>query len=254
MVPVTYYVYSVPSEVIGKEEWLRWWVSVWPWSKMLMWSVCLVLGHFYVSGITESRKNPFARRGGNYSSYIKFLIAMPFVFFIGPIRTLIGPEDGSQTKAFVYNYFGFFLFYLVGLQFTYLDYFVYLRYAGDKFGTPSLWKDYTIGEILLFVPIVLGIVGLIAWHMYLIISHGLIIQYLVFYGVLLLFFLIPTIILRKTHHLHVHHYGIFGSLIPFAAFPTFLSLMCLGILTGIYVEGIGRWGMGGFWGKGVRKL
>eukprot|EP00026_Physarum_polycephalum_P007555 Phypoly_transcript_07618.p1 GENE.Phypoly_transcript_07618~~Phypoly_transcript_07618.p1 ORF type:complete len:443 (+),score=33.17 Phypoly_transcript_07618:147-1475(+) len=261
IIPVVYFSDKIPSTVMVTDP--NWkdndviyddWLQSFPWSTLVIWCITLILGFIYVANVTESRKNPFANQG-RYVTFTKFLVALPIVFVFGPARTLFEPEEvNNPTKQFLANYFGFTIPFFIGLQFTYLDHILFLRYMGDKFGTPSLWKTYTFKELSVMIPIVLAISAAVFWHVYLVITSKLIVIYAIFYSIVATFFLLPTYLLRKTHYLHVHHYAIFGSLIPLAAFPNIFSMICLGLLSGIYVEGISRWSMGWFWYRGERRL
>jgi len=178
---------------------------------------------------------------------------------LGPIRTLSGPDDPEhvvlpQLHAFFYNYFGFLLSYFIGLQFTYLDSIMFLRRVGDKIGTPSLWKTYKVTEVLCLFPILGSVLSVVALHIFFIISYPLWKEYIVCYGVFLGGLVLITLILRKTHYLHMHHYFIFGTLIPLAAFSHPVSVVALGLVAGIYTEGAARWGYDPLWIKGERHL
>jgi len=206
-----------------------------------------------IRSVTEQRRNPFKSRFDEYQCFLRLMLKAPFVFLCGPVRSLRGPTDSDQTHAFLYNAV-FLVFFFVGLQFTYLDSIMLFRRAGDKFGTPSLWKTYTSTELALIIPIIISILGCIAYQLYLIVLFGLVIWYAVFYGIVLFVLIVPTVILRKTYYLHMHHYAIFGLLIPFFAFPNFFSLSWLGVVSGVYVEGISRWGMAKWWYPGAQRV
>lgn len=46
----------------------------------------------------------------------------------------------------------------------------------------------------------------------------------------------------------------FGCMIPLTGFQTILSLISLGAVSGIAVEGVSRWSMGFLWYRGERVL
>jgi len=129
----------------------------------------------------------------------------------------------------------------------------FFRSAGDKFGTPSLWKTYTQKELLLIFPLISLIVGCVAYQLYLIYLFRLVVWYMVLYGIVFMALVVPTIIFRNTYYLHMHHYAIFGLLIPFFGFPNIFSLVWLGLVSGVFVEGISRWGMARCWYPGAQR-
>jgi len=254
LLPLTYFSYHLPSIVLFRRNgtYAGDWIHVWPWSTFVVWVACMIAGYSFVAYVTENRSNPFKSRVDTYKCFLLLVFTAPFVFLCGPVRGLREPSTTSHLRAFFYDSL-FVAFYFVGLQFTYLDSIMLFRRAGDKFGTPSLWKTYTKTELAVIVPIILSMMGVVAWHLYLIFEDSLVVWYSIFYGVVLLAMVLPTVIFRKTHHLHMHHYGIFGLLIPFFAFPNAFSMACLGVVSGVYVEGIGRWGMSWFWYPGAQR-
>jgi len=229
------------------------WIQEWPWSTFVVWVVCMMAGYTFVACITEQRTNPFKSRFDKYQCFVALIAKSPLVYVCGPVRALRGPAGpDTQLHTFTFNAV-FVIFFFLGLQFTYLDSIMIFRKAGDKFGSPSLWKTYTRSELLFIFPIILLVVGCVAYHISLIVIHKLYIWFSVFYGIIFLAILMPTLLLRKTHYLHFHHYAIFGLLIPFFAFPNIFSLAWLGIVSGIYVEGISRWGMAWLWYPGAQR-
>jgi len=258
LLPITFGAFLIPSAILFRGDYVAtatyWddWIQVWPWSTFVVWVACMVAGYSFVAYVTEKRQNPFKSRFDKYQCFLRLIVKAPLVYLCGPVRSLYGPTNTDHLPAFLFNSL-FLLFFFVGLQFTYLDSVTLFRRAGDKFGTPSLWRTYTRTELALIIPIIFGIVGCIAWQLYLIWLYTLIVWYSVFYGIVFLALILPTIIFRKTHHLHLHHYAIFGLLIPFFAFQNPFSLACLGVVTGVYVEGVSRWGMAWFWYPGAQR-
>lgn len=241
------------------------WAQVWPLSTFIIFFLAMVAGFSFVARITEKRANPFKCRSDTYTHVTRLMISVPIVYLLGPIRALYyvssdndddddisSPHHSSRLAAISFNILFLFSFF-VGIQFTYLDYIMMFRTAGDKFGSPSLWKTYTKRELMLIIPLALGILLVVAFQVYLISVQGLLVWYGVFYLLVTLGLVVPTVILRKSYYLHLHHYVIFGILIPFFAFPYKISVIFLGLMTGIYVEGIARWGMSGIWYPGAQR-
>ncbi|EFA84134.1 hypothetical protein PPL_03207 [Heterostelium album PN500] len=257
MIPVCYISYLFPSTHLGDEQVYEYWYFNFQWSKYFLWMTSIVLGFAYVAVVTEKRNYPFHCRYKRHRDFVQLLILASLMFIISPSRTLMGPNDlepHSIHISFVYNYFSFVIPYLLGLHYTYLDYNLFLRSVGDKFGTPSLWYTYKPKEIMTIIPIILFIVTLIVWHVYLIIADNLWEYFLIAYSIFFVILIGVSWIVRKTYYLHMHHYFIFGSMIPLSGFQNPLSSFSMGVITGITVEGVSRWSMGWLWYKGVRVL
>jgi len=137
----------------------------------------------------------------------------------------------------------------LGVNFTYLDHITYLKNVGDKFVVPSRWKTYTKSEVLGLILALILVFAIIIYNIYLMVISGLIVIYGCIFGCLLLFLVIIGILIRKNHDLHLHHYFLFGILIPFTRFLNPISSISQGILSGIFIEGIARWKMAKLWQK-----
>ncbi|EGG20035.1 hypothetical protein DFA_07151 [Cavenderia fasciculata] len=283
-IPVCYFSYYLPSIYLGSSDALVYWDYNFQWSKYILWISSIILGFSYVSLVTEARSYPFHCRYQRHRDFFQLLFAVSLLYLIAPSRTLMGPSDGTTIQersgssssqetitpgqpvnhnqktiyeAFVFNYFSFIIPFVVALHYTYLDHNLFLRSVGDKFGTPSLWKTYTFKEVIVIIPIVLFIISLVVWHVFLIIKDHLWIYYLIAYGLFFGILISVSCAIHKNYYLHLHHYFIFGSLIPFATFNNPLTSISLGLISGITVEGCARWSMGWIWYRapdGVRIL
>lgn len=91
--------------------------------------------------------------------------------------------------------------------------------------------------LAIVLPTVLGIVLSQAWHIR---QGGLMPRYLKIYGTMALIILIlaPLPGLR----LRIHHYILAILLMPGTAFPTRPSLLYQGLLLGLFINGVARWG------------
>ncbi|KAK5574838.1 hypothetical protein RB653_010092 [Dictyostelium firmibasis] len=285
--PIVYFTYYIPnttfspfesgvsgSNSIPKEDtnefWKYWYYNI-AWSKYALWMICIVCGFAYVSMITEKRSVPFHCRYKRHRDFFQLLFVGTIWFAIGgPSRALLGKNDViiglddhitkntthgfSAEESFFYNYFGFFIPFLLGLHFTYLDRNLFLRSAGDKFGTPSLWRTFKPLEIIALCPIILFILTMAAIHIYLIIEDHLWEYFAIAYGLFFFIMIGVSWLIRSTYYLHIHHYFMFGCMIPLTGFQTILSLISLGAVSGIAVEGVSRWSMGFLWYRGERVL
>ncbi|EGC33333.1 hypothetical protein DICPUDRAFT_154633 [Dictyostelium purpureum] len=271
-VPIVYFSYYIPNlKMDHNEEVYKYWYYNIPFSKYALWMFCVIGGFAYVSVITEKRSVPFHCRYKRHRDFFQLLFAASLWFAIGgPSRALFGrndyivglddhitknTQDGySAAESFFYNYFAFFLSFLLGLHFTYLDRNLFLRSMGDKFGTPMLWKTFKASELMALIPVLLFILAMAALHIYLIIQDKLWEYFAIAYSIFFAVLIGVSLVFRKTHYLHMHHYFIFGSLVPLTGFQTVLSLISLGAVSGIAVEGVSRWSMGWLWYRGSRVL
>ncbi|KYQ99653.1 hypothetical protein DLAC_03590 [Tieghemostelium lacteum] len=258
-IPLVYVLYYLPSLSMGDSEVVAYWYYHFQFSKFTLWLVSISIGFAYVAMVTEGRSYPFHCRYKRSRDFFQLLLAVAILYMIGPSRTLMGPNDSLKSlnsigKCFLYNYFSYCIPYVLGLHYTYLDKIQLLQLAGDKFGTPSLWNTFKLKELVIIVPVVIFILALVVYHCYLLVIDHLWWYFLIAYFIYFFILFFITWLLRKTHYLHMHHYFIFGSLIPFSAFQTVLSSISLGLLAGIMTEGVSRWSMGFFWYRGARTL
>ena len=65
----------------------------------------------------------------------------------------------------------------------------------------------------------------------------------------LLFFTLPTIVLRKSHDLHIHHTNIGMFCAVLLGYQNFIVTFLHGVSNGVMIEGGARWGYDPIWEK-----
>lgn len=181
------------------------------------------------------------------------------LFVCAPIRTIaaIGdrtdlnlivpnwPTPNSSVLIFVYNYFCYVVPFLVGCNYFFLDRIPTLNRMFYKLTWPPFVSMYRGSDWLVLGGIILLAASLVSVHLYLMIADELFL--LVYYGPALVGLIgalvSMTYVLRRSHHLHLHHYFIFGVLLACTPFQNPITAMTQALLLGVYVEGIATWGM-----------
>jgi hypothetical protein len=145
------------------------------------------------------------------------------------------------------NYFFFILPFILGLNFTYLDYIPELQ----KF-TLS-WKDmknWGLDLWALFVALCLFILFTILFLFYSLIHTSLIRFgiYVFFLGSLIVYVFIRNKKEEKNNkHFHLHHYALMLILNWFLGIHHDYFVILLGVFSGIMIEGSCRWGVSSCW-------
>lgn len=73
--------------------------------------------------------------------------------------------------------------------------------------------------------------------------------YILWFFIIILFFVVVTLALRKTHHIHVHHYTIGMVLILLIGYQSVPAALIMGFCNGMMIEGGSRWGYDPVWVK-----
>lgn len=71
--------------------------------------------------------------------------------------------------------------------------------------------------------------------------------YVLWFVIIILFFVVVTLALRKTHHIHVHHYTIGMVLIVLVGYQSVPAALIMGFCNGMMIEGGSRWGYDPIW-------
>ena len=162
-----------------------------------------LIGISYVNVVTlkNHRRNPFHNCFRNYNSTVTtFFLTTPFLFMISSIQMLKSKKDKcskysnlldcqySDLDVFYYNYFIWTTSFFLGLNFSHLDHGVVQNFSlnPDRMkGWPTeLWV--LLGAL---IGLIFGILGFLFWN-YIIFNIWWI--YLVFIGVLVLYFAISN--------------------------------------------------------------
>ena len=73
--------------------------------------------------------------------------------------------------------------------------------------------------------------------------------YLIWFAIIVLFFVLVTLALKKTHHIHVHHYTIGMVLVVLIGYQSIPAALMMGFCNGMMIEGGSRWGYDPIWIK-----
>jgi len=213
-------------------------------SKLSLWLALNLVGFAYVSGVTE-RRCPLLSRYGNFSEVVKLLALAPFLYVVGPAATLASRQHYSAADAFVFNYGFYTCPYLLGLNWTHFQRLPFLRGVSLS---PSGLGDMAKSWKAIAIALCLGIfiVGAVVYHVLLIVRSSAGLLYAGFATFLVLSIAGVTRWLHATHELHLHHFFTCCVMIPFTTFHTPASAVCQGLLAGVYIEGVARFGMGYF--------
>jgi hypothetical protein len=149
----------------------------------------------------------------------------------------------SDLNCIVFNFIWWVLFYCLGLQFTHFD-----KGPLRNFSlTPAKIRLWPTFKWVMFSFIFVMFLLTLGFCMYVYIVTGTEWFYLGVLVAMVLVFTLPTVIFRKTHHLHLHHYtcGMLGLLL--LGYQNWLFALVHGFANGVMVEGGSRWGYDPIW-------
>lgn len=223
----------LPPSDSAPQPWSSWgYPSLWwPASAALALLVALPGGFVYVAVVTERRRGACPLRGRHGGFYD---IAYATVW--GAVMWALTPWSVvPELLAFALAWA---LPFVVGLQFTYLDVpamqGIVLRADAVKTWGPVQWIAVCLATALISVGVVYHVVEYSA--------EGRLLGYAAALAACVALLLLLLWLTRRTHNFHGHHYWLFGSMIPFVATPHPVSTAVHGLLCGIALEGIARWG------------
>ncbi len=232
-------------------------VSSQSWGAWLHFLWMVVLGVFYVNSVTERRPSVITDRWGTFSNFRKIVGGSALLWWLGPAYTLSEdmcmsaslPLDESYLHVFTHGVVfrslcSFFIPFLLGLHWTYLDHNPVLGQiecsrAGFSRMTASAWVVLTVAFIICLTAVVANVY-------FISVQAGTPVIYVVA-GYALAFLFVATAAVafvryRQSHHVHLHHYQIFYLLMPLCtARDNYFSAACQGVCMGIAVEGSSRW-------------
>lgn len=211
-------------------------------SRLALWLTSLFAGFLYVSGFVNGRENPLLSRDGNYVALTELLLVGAVLYLLGPRKAFM-PWGSAPRAEVLRNYLLFLVPLAVGLQFYYgqrIDAINYsltarsLSHAG-----PAAW--------IVIAALCLALAGLCAWNIWLARREGYALAYAGTLVAALSAIPVVTFLLRDSHYLHIHHYNVFGFFLPWLRFRHPVTLVALGLCTGIFIEGVTTWGMDAMW-------
>jgi len=211
-------------------------------ARLYLWCLLLALGFAYVAGVLCDRANPFHSRLGGYGEIAKLLVSAPFLYVLGPRSRLTQPHQDWYTALKWYG-LGYVLPFFIALHFFYLQSISVVNYS-------LTWSDlsrmHPIGRGV-FLGVALLITLLAAYHIRLARQAGIAAPYTLSFVAMIVLIALATWLLRDRYYVHLHHYFVFGVLIPWARFRNPVSVVCQAVCLGIYVEGVAEWGMVSIW-------
>jgi uncharacterized membrane protein YfcA len=96
------------------------------------------------------------------------------------------------------------------------------------------------------VVIVLAVLG---YLMAVYILDRYIYWYIIWFVIIIVFFVVVTVAVKKTHHIHVHHYTIGMVLVVLIGYQSIPAALIMGFCNGMMIEGGSRWGYDPIWVK-----
>eukprot|EP00808_Paulinella_micropora_P018995 g8054.t1 len=217
----------------------------------------VVSGYLYVSAITLRRPDYFSSRYMNNFQFWLLLCFSTLLYYTGPQACLqllpFCPPSGHfpayhGRSSALWEFLCYLLLpYHLGLQFTYLDNVRLLQSLGCKVPIPSRWTQLTRQELVVVFVTTLVVCGLVWHHVQLISFNPFYLEQfytlLTCYAVFFLAVLMLAWRRKKSHNLHFHHYLLGLLPTPLFRFPAPLTLCCLGVALGVWVEGVACWGL-----------
>lgn len=211
-------------------------------ARFYFWTFVLLAGFMYVYVVLCGRTVPRAFHHRAYGEIFKLLLSAPVLFYFGP-RHALQPFREDWRRALTWNVLGFALPYFIALHFFYLQKIHVVNYSL----TASDFQRMPFVAILAFSLLGLTILIVAGYHFYLARREGILLRYMFILFAAISLIAAITWTLRDHYHLHIHHYFLAGFFIPFTRFRNPVSVACLGISTGVYVEGVSEWGMDPIW-------
>ncbi len=211
-------------------------------ARFYFWAMLLLGGFLYVYVVLCGRTMPRTLHHRAYMEILKLLISAPILFYLSP-RYALQPFVEDCRRALTWNVLGFALPYFIALHFFYLQKIHVVNYSL----TASDFQRMPFVAIIVFSILGLVILLLAGYHMYLAQQEGVLLRYMFILFAAIGLIAAITWAVRSHHHLHIHHYFLAGFFIPFTRFRNPVSVVCLGLSAGVYVEGISEWGMDPIW-------
>lgn len=214
-------------------------------AKVVVWMALNLLGFGYVSRVTE-RRPWFLSRFGNYVEVTKVMLLAPIIFPLGPMWTIHTPVDKEVVyQEVLYNLSYYVLPFYFGLNWTHLQRWKPLRgVSASPAGIKQLMSTpQACVVVAAALPLVLGALG---YHIHLIATSEYTGLYLGYTLGLVGGIVLTTVLVRRSHEIHLHHFFTTCVLIPLTSFDSPISAICQSLLAGIYIEGSARFGMGYF--------
>ncbi|MBI1317830.1 MAG: hypothetical protein GC168_02640 [Candidatus Hydrogenedens sp.] len=209
--------------------------------RLAYWLGLFAAGFGYVAFVLCRRDTPISGPEDFPLEFWKLLAVGIALYAISANRTLkpFGAPGGT-----LWNLAGF------GIPFFLM---LHWEYVGQTFPwlnhslTPWAFKRMTPASIAVFASGTLLVTFIALYHGRLAWKERILRPYTGSFAALLAAVVLITFVLQRTHYPHIHHWFIGIMFIPWLRFPHPLTLVCLGLSSGLFVEGAARWGMDTLW-------
>jgi hypothetical protein len=198
----------------------------------IAWIISSLTGYVYVSMGNNNESDVLSRP-------FFFHVALTSVpmYIIGPLGIL----NNDKIQSIILG-----LFYIIGLHFTYLDNLPAFKHFVLK---PSAMVNWGWKQWLIFTCLVIGISFCIIYNAKFIIRDKLVQKYLTGYLTTVLVIVLISMYLSPTYQYHIHHFFVALFFMPLTRFPNRISAAMMGLLLGVYIEGVSAWGLAWIWDK-----
>lgn len=199
-------------------------------------------GYAYVAWFLCNRQNPFSSPNGNSFEFVKLIALCPLMFLFG-VGLRLEPNSQSPHLHALCRFFAYLIPFFVALHYEYLGRLLKVNFSLTVSDLSNLdFRSMIVFGVAIVVFLLLG-----GYHLYISKQTGIFLQYFAaFLGVVSIITLF-TILFYSGHYLHLHHYFFALIFMFFTRFSTIISQGTQGLLLGIYVEGVSRWGMDTLW-------
>ncbi|CAI2373366.1 unnamed protein product [Moneuplotes crassus] len=148
----------------------------------------------------------------------------------------------TRSEVFWYN-FVHLIFFFLGLNFTHLDQGILQDFTLDW----EVMKNWPAMLWGVFISLI-GFLIFTLYHLFVLYRESEVLgYYLIFLVLYISYFVIKTWILGSKRELHIHHYVLGFSVVLFCGYQSYYVTILGAIFTGIFIEGISRWGFDPIW-------
>ena len=115
--------------------------------------------------------------------------------------------------------------------------------------SPAAMKEWPKILWVVFISIIVLGLGIFGYFIYAYIRAGVIFWYMGWCVLIALFFVLKTVILKKTHYVHMHHYTVGMVVILTIGYQSIPAALVQAFCNGMMIEGGSRWGYDDVWVK-----
>lgn len=205
------------------------------------------IAYVNVSNLSNYRRNPMLNKLASYSTLVWTVAFTPIFFLISVMIVLRSTHSRSsnacvstdcnyviysQLDCFVYNVAVWGSGFATGLCFTYFKLFkLQLNLV------PKQMKTWPLVNWLVFFGGLAVSFSIIVTILYYYHQSGVLLNYIVVVILILAALFIPAVVLRRSRHLHIHHYTIGMIFLTLIAYPIYPLAWLSGLFNGFMIEG-----------------